>query len=68
MFEFFAKIFGYVLNFIYNYVNNYGLAILIFTIILGVSGIFLIFVNYFVWFKYKKNKDEYKVSGTLTEE
>jgi YidC/Oxa1 family membrane protein insertase len=34
MFEFFANIFGYVLNFIYGIVNNYGLAIIIFTIIL----------------------------------
>jgi len=34
MFKFFAKIFGYVLNFIYNLVNNYGLAIILFTIIL----------------------------------
>ena len=41
---------------------------LIFTVILGFSGIILIFVNYLVWIKFKKNKDEYKVSGTLTEE
>ena len=34
MFKFFAKIFGYVLNFIYGIVNNYGLAIIIFTILL----------------------------------
>ncbi len=34
MFKFFARIFGYVLNFIYNLVNNYGLAIVIFTILL----------------------------------
>jgi YidC/Oxa1 family membrane protein insertase len=34
MFEFFANIFGYVLNFIYEIVNNYGVAIIIFTIIL----------------------------------
>ena len=34
MFEFFANIFGYALNFIYNIVNNYGIAIIIFTIIL----------------------------------
>lgn len=32
MFEFFANIFGYLLNFIYNLVSNYGLAIIIFTI------------------------------------
>ena len=31
---FFATIFGYLLNFIYGFVNNYGLAIIIFTIIL----------------------------------
>lgn len=34
MFDFFANIFGYVLNFIYNFVGNYGLAIIIFTILL----------------------------------
>ena len=39
MFNFFANAFGYVLNAIYNLVNNYGVAIIIFTIILK----FLIF-------------------------
>ncbi len=34
MFDFFANIFGYVLNFIYDFVGNYGLAIIIFTILL----------------------------------
>lgn len=34
MFEFFANIFGYLLEFVYNIVNNYGLAILLFTIII----------------------------------
>ena len=34
MFNFFANIFGYVLNFIYNIVNNYGIAIIIFTVLL----------------------------------
>ncbi len=34
MFKFFANIFGYVLNFIYGIVNNYGVAIILFTIIL----------------------------------
>ncbi len=34
MFDFFANIFGYLLNFIYGIVNNYGIAIIIFTIIL----------------------------------
>lgn len=34
MFKFFANIFGYVLNFIYGIVNNYGIAIILFTIIL----------------------------------
>ena len=33
MFNFVAQVFGYVLNFIYNLVHNYGLAIIIFTII-----------------------------------
>ena len=34
MFNFFANLFGYVLNIIYGVVNNYGLAIIIFTILL----------------------------------
>ena len=34
MFKFFANIFGYVLNFIYGIVNNYGFSIIIFTILL----------------------------------
>ena len=34
MFKFFANIFGYVLNFIYGIVNNYGVAIILFTILL----------------------------------
>lgn len=34
MFKFFANIFGYVLNFIYGIVNNYGIAIILFTILL----------------------------------
>ena len=32
MFDFFAYTFGYVLNFIYNLINNYGFAIILFTI------------------------------------
>ncbi len=34
MFNFFAGIFGYVLNFLYNIVNNYGIAMILFTIII----------------------------------
>lgn len=34
MFNFFANIFGYILNFIYNLVQNYGVAIIIFTVLL----------------------------------
>lgn len=34
MFDFFANLFGYVLNFIYNLTTNYGIAIIIFTILL----------------------------------
>ena len=36
MFEFFASIFGYLLEFLYNLVNNYGLAIILFTVIIKV--------------------------------
>ena len=34
MFEFFANMFGYVLALLYNIVNNYGLAIILFTVII----------------------------------
>lgn len=34
MFSFFANLFGYVLNFIYGIVGNYGIAIILFTILL----------------------------------
>ena len=34
MFQFFANIFGYLLNFLYNLINNYGLAIILFTVII----------------------------------
>ena len=33
MFQFFANIFGYILNIINNFVGNYGLAIILFTVI-----------------------------------
>ena len=36
MFEFFANTFGYLLNFIYNFVSNYGLAIILFTILVKI--------------------------------
>ena len=39
MFKFFANLFGYLLNGIYGIVNNYGIAIIIFTLI--VKGIML---------------------------
>lgn len=34
MFEFFASLFGYLLSFLYNIVNNYGIAIILFTLII----------------------------------
>ena len=36
MFQFFANIFGYLLEFIYNLINNYGLAIIFFTIVIKI--------------------------------
>ena len=36
MINFFSNIFGYVLNFIYNLVNNYGLAIILFSILIKI--------------------------------
>ena len=36
MFQFFANIFGYLLNFINNFVGNYGLAIILFTILIKI--------------------------------
>ena len=34
MFEFFANMFGYLLQFVYNIINNYGIAIIIYTVII----------------------------------
>lgn len=36
MISFFANLFGYVLNFLYQFVNNYGLAIILFSIVLKI--------------------------------
>lgn len=36
MFNFIANMFGYLLNFIYNLVNNYGLAIILFTVLIKI--------------------------------
>ena len=36
MFDFFANTFGYVLNLLYNLLNNYGLAIILFTILIKI--------------------------------
>ena len=36
MINFFSNIFGYVLNFIYEFVNNYGLAIILFSILIKI--------------------------------
>lgn len=37
MISFFANIFGYVLNFLYQFVNNYGIAIILFSVILKLA-------------------------------
>ncbi len=37
MFEFFASLFGYLLSFLYGIINNYGLAIILFTIIIKLA-------------------------------
>ena len=34
MIEFFADIFGYVLNFLYGFIQNYGLALIVFSVLL----------------------------------
>ena len=36
MFEFFASTFGYLLHFLYNLVNNYGVAIILFTLLIKI--------------------------------
>lgn len=36
MFSFFANIFGYLLNFLYNLLDNYGLAIIIFSVLIKI--------------------------------
>ena len=35
MIAFFANLFGYVLNFLYEFVNNFGLAIILFSILVN---------------------------------
>ena len=37
MFQFFANLFGYILAILYNLVNNYGLAIILFTVIIKLA-------------------------------
>lgn len=37
MFEFFANLFGYLLSFLYDLVNNYGIAIILFTVIIKLA-------------------------------
>lgn len=37
MFEFFANLFGYLLSFLYDLVNNYGVAIILFTVIIKLA-------------------------------
>jgi YidC/Oxa1 family membrane protein insertase len=61
MFKFFARIFGYALNFIYNLVNNYGLAIIIFTILLR---LILLPIN---WKQQKTMKKSARVQEKLKE-
>ena len=34
MFQFFANIFGYLLEILYNLINNYGIAIILFSVII----------------------------------
>ena len=36
MIAFFANLFGYVLNFLYNFIGNYGLAIIVFSILVKI--------------------------------
>ena len=36
MFQFFANIFGYLLEFLYNLINNYGVAIILFSVIIKI--------------------------------
>ena len=36
MFQFFANIFGYLLEFLYNLINNYGIAIILFSVIIKI--------------------------------
>ena len=36
MFQFFANIFGYLLDFLYNLINNYGIAIILFSVIIKI--------------------------------
>ena len=61
VFSFIANIMGYALNFIYNIVNNYGLAVIIFTVLLK-----LIMMPYNIK-QQKTMKKSQKVQALVTE-
>lgn len=60
MFSFIANIFGYLLNFLYNLLNNYGLAIIIFSILIKVLLLPLTIKQQKTMEKTKKMQDEMK--------
>lgn len=60
MFDFFANIFGYLLNFLYNILNNYGWAIIIFSILIKIILLPLTVKQQKTMEKTKKMQDELK--------
>lgn len=61
MFQFFANIFGYLLNIINNFVGNYGLAIILFTVIIKILMIPLSIKQQRMMKKNTKIQEEVKV-------
>lgn len=61
MFNFIANIFGYLLNFLYNILNNYGLAIIIFSILVKLLLLPLTIKQQKTMEKTSKMQDEIKV-------
>ncbi len=61
MFSFFANLFGYLLNFLYNLIGNYGLAIILFSIIVKIVLLPISIKQQKTMKKTAKMQDELKV-------
>ena len=60
MLAFFANIFGYVLNFLYSFIGNFGWAIILFSVIVKVAMLPISFKQQKTMKKNQKIQDELK--------